>query len=265
MSSAAASAVFSFQSSANADYLYHFTESRLSQFQQEVVNLVSESFITFVEELQEASLPICDSTDFETLNNGQPIGHGTTMTVFKSYWKSRKKVVAVKKINLGVPIGTSMLEIHNQDYKILMRSLVLELKVMTHPTFRAHMNFVDVLGISWEPADPNNSISSYRPAMIVELADESSPTLESWLRQQDQRWNGERQALTLTLLTDIAEGVTMLHTTKIVHGDLKPENVLLFPTAKRLVAKISDFGFCSPSVESRSRIGGTYYWNAPVS
>jgi serine/threonine protein kinase len=56
----------------------------------------------------------------------------------------------------------------------------------------------------------------------------------------------------------------MLYAVKIDHGDLKLENSLLFPVPSRLVIKLSDFGFCIPFVESRDRIGGTLYWNSPV-
>ncbi|KAF2201712.1 ankyrin [Delitschia confertaspora ATCC 74209] len=134
---------------------------------------------------------------------------------------------------------------------------------MNHPSFCAHPNFVDLLGVSWERVESDVGLSGYRPSMVVELADERTPTLQSFLSQQDRNWTDELQTLTFGLLTDVAEGVTMLHTTKIVHGDLKPENVLLFPSSRRLVAKISDFGFSSPFVEHRDRIGGTLYWNAP--
>jgi serine/threonine protein kinase len=156
-----------------------------------------------------------------------------------------------------------MLDVHEEEYRASLRSLFLELRVMNHPWFRAHPNFVDLYGVCWDRISGDDSISGYRPSMIVELADQQTPTLTELVIHHEH--SPVDIELMLNLLADTAEGMTMLHATKIIHGDLKPENILLFPAPKRLVAKISDFGFCSPFVESRDRIGGTYYWNAPVS
>ena len=264
MPSRAESAVFSFEASDYTDELYCYAQSTLSEFAHRLGDPVVDSFLVFAQQLHSTGLPICESSDFEVLNDGEPIGSGATMTVFKSYWRSREKIVAVKKINLGVPIGTSMLEIHDQNYRNMLRSVLFELRVMHHPSFQAHSNFVDLLGVSWERVESDESLCGYRPSIIVELADEKTPTLQSFLYQQDESWTDEIRALAFNLLTDVAEGVTMLHATKIVHGDLKPENVLLFHAPGRLMAKISDFGFCNPFAESRDQIGGTLYWNAPV-
>lgn len=49
-----------------------------------------------------------------------------------------------------------------------------------------------------------------------------------------------------TLIADIADGVVALHNHDIVHADLKPANILIFPNHTSpcgLVAKVSDFGF----------------------
>lgn len=222
---------------------------------------VVDDFVTFAQQLREADLPVCDSDDFEDLNGGDPIGNGTTMTVFRCLWKSKKREVAVKRVNLGLPLGKSTLEAHNEEYRQLLESLFLELRVMNHPWFKAHPNIVDLLGVSWEFIGGDDVLSSHRPAMIVELADQTYPTLRALFSNSSEPVTDH---LRLNLLTDVAEGMTILHATKVVHGDLKPENVLLFLGPRRLVAKLSDFGFCSPFVEARQQVGGTYFWNAPV-
>jgi serine/threonine protein kinase len=100
--------------------------------------------------------------------------------------------------------------------------------------------------------------------MIIELADPQTPQLGDLVARSRYPLVIEAQQLMFDLLTDVAEGVTMLHGMKIVHGDLKPDNILLFPAQNRLVAKLSDFGFCSPFTDREFKIGGTVYWNAPV-
>jgi serine/threonine protein kinase len=53
----------------------------------------------------------------------------------------------------------------------------------------------------------------------------------------------ELQALLLGILVDVAEGLCYLHESGVVHGDLKPGNVLLKAASQgRLTAKLADFG-----------------------
>jgi serine/threonine protein kinase len=245
------------------DLLGDFVDTTLSGFAQEISNSAVDQLVSFASQLKGAGLTVCNLDDLEDANEGNPIGHGTTMSVFKCHWKSRNRLVAVKRVNLGIPLGRSMLEVHEKEHRASLRSLFLELRVLNHPWFKVHPNFVDLYGVCWERVDGDNSISGHRPSMIVELADENTPTLKELVNHHGQ--SPLDIELMLNLLTDTAEAMTMLHATKIVHGDLKPENILLFPTSKRLVAKISDFGFCNPFAESRDQIGGTHYWNAPVS
>ncbi|KNB14978.1 hypothetical protein FOXG_13716 [Fusarium oxysporum f. sp. lycopersici 4287] len=222
-----------------------------------------EDLTTFAQQLHTTGLPICEAADLEDLNDGAAIGSGTTMTVFKCLWKSKNKAVAVKRVNLGIALGQSQHEAHSQKYSGLLKSLLREMRVMNHPWCKAHPNFVELLGISWDAVTSDGGISSYRPAMIVELADPTTPQLRDLVKSSRYPLGLKEQGMMFDLLTDVAEGVTMLHAMKIVHGDLKPDNILLFRTKDRLVAKLSDFGFCSPFTDIEYKIGGTPYWNAP--
>jgi len=48
----------------------------------------------------------------------------------------------------------------------------------------------------------------------------------------------------------------------LVHGDLKPDNILIFEQGTNIVPKLSDFAFSRSWRESLPS-GGTEYWNAP--
>eukprot|EP01033_Poteriospumella_lacustris_P010958 gene10958-7796_t len=53
----------------------------------------------------------------------------------------------------------------------------------------------------------------------------------------------------LQLLYDVVSGMCHLHERKVLHGDLKPQNILLTRSPRgRLVAKIADFGIARPTV-----------------
>eukprot|EP00475_Leptophrys_vorax_P043891 TRINITY_DN8592_c0_g1_i1.p1 TRINITY_DN8592_c0_g1~~TRINITY_DN8592_c0_g1_i1.p1 ORF type:complete len:368 (-),score=99.23 TRINITY_DN8592_c0_g1_i1:34-1137(-) len=63
---------------------------------------------------------------------------------------------------------------------------------------------------------------------------------------------------------EICRGLAFLHRLGIVHGDMKPENIMMSSNG---VAKLSDFGFSydvnSSSVSMASQLGGTARYQAP--
>ena len=66
----------------------------------------------------------------------------------------------------------------------------------------------------------------------------------------------------------MACGVEHIHQNKLVHRDIKPQNVLIsIEQDQRAVLKISDFGFCKPTSErgsySQSGGKGTFEYMAP--
>ncbi len=63
---------------------------------------------------------------------------------------------------------------------------------------------------------------------------------------------------------DVAVGLRDLHTLKLAHRDLKPDNVLLFTKPERTVAKIADLGLAKHADASRmSTERGTRRYMAP--
>jgi serine/threonine protein kinase len=90
-------------------------------------------------------------------------------------------------------------------------------------------------------------IGLYAPMMIVELAWSTAPTLEDYfrIRQNRQTQNLGVETDCYSLIADIADGLSVLHHCEVLHSDLKPSNILLFPDGEKngLIAKIGDFGF----------------------
>ena len=67
---------------------------------------------------------------------------------------------------------------------------------------------------------------------------------------------------------EVADGLHALHAVKIVHGDIKGDNILLFTdpySENGLICKIADFGFSATeaTIEHGGATGGTPAFMAP--
>ncbi|KAG5361841.1 Serine/threonine-protein kinase ppk4 [Yarrowia sp. C11] len=109
-------------------------------------------------------------------------------------------------------------------------------------------------------------------------------TLEDVFEDSSDKFPGVKENMNhVTVLEQIAEGVKYLHSLKIVHRDIKPQNILVAPVKKRRAKKatpddkyavrmlISDFGLCKRLENDQSSFrattanggAGTSGWRAP--
>jgi serine/threonine protein kinase len=196
--------------------------------------------------------------------------HGATMVVHKGSWKGQR--VAVKYVRRS-HIG--------EAYRRAMVDLNHELALMTKPSLRGHRNITKLLAVCFDKASEDTDGSPdpiVHPGVIVELAHEQYPDLAQFFDiscypDRTKRLPFQTGA---NFVADIADGITALHDHDIVHADLKPSNILLFPdinSPSKLTAKISDFGFVGIIISTpygrqkglagdRPR-GGTAEWSAP--
>ena len=95
-----------------------------------------------------------------------------------------------------------------------------------------HANIVQMYGLWIDPHKGRNVTS-----IVMELCKET-------LLQHIQRMRGKSTSIDskLQILMDICKGMTFLHNGSIVHGDLRPPNILLVENEDKLIAKVSDFG-----------------------
>jgi serine/threonine protein kinase len=133
---------------------------------------------------------------------------------------------------------------------------MLELQVLSYDHMKRHKNIAELLAVSWHSRNGN-----IYPILVMELACEEHRTMEQLLTKHTSL------ATRLELIRDVLEGLSALHNVSVVHGDIKPENILIFrcSSATGITAKLSDFGFCKPTEQSQWEAGGTPYWNAPES
>ncbi|RKK64731.1 hypothetical protein BFJ69_g16573 [Fusarium oxysporum] len=134
---------------------------------------------------------------------------------------------------------------------------IMELSLSAHWPVLQYPNLVDFLALAWG-TNQFNSMQKL-PVIIVEFAGCGSL---SQLQQREYLGIETRRKLCL----DVCQGLHMLHSYGVVHGDVKAENVLVFPNEKHMYkAKLSDFGYSQVmNTEKRSlSLGGTRPWKAP--
>ncbi|KAA8900219.1 hypothetical protein FN846DRAFT_909357 [Sphaerosporella brunnea] len=210
------------------------------------------------------------------------LGAGATMTVFKGTCPSRwgEQEVALKKLNLELPRTRSTINPNATELHQLLAAASLEVRVLSNTLLRQHPNIVDLLAISWEELGAEegqpDSFTSIRPILVVELAYQEHPTLDEYFQYCVKNDVAISMDTKINIISDVADGLAAIHLCEIVHGDVKPQNILLFyKEGGRLVAKISDFSGCQPKKDdddSPTMAGtnthdfpviGTEYWGAP--
>ena len=222
-----------------------------------------------------------DTIPNEELVRLERLGLGATRAVYKGTCPSRwnDKQVAIKRLNLEIPQTKSDIPANSEELYQQLAEASLELRVLSNSMLRFHPNIVDLLAISWEEIEGEShgndgrSTSlrsvSIRPLLIVELAYQQYPTLDEYITFAKSNNEAISADVKVSILSDVADALSAVHACGVVHGDIKPQNVLLFRDQDgSLIAKLSDFGGCFASEEAKqlntlNGLAGTEYWNAP--
>jgi serine/threonine protein kinase len=139
-----------------------------------------------------------------------------------------------------------------------LSSTVQEIRILAHPKLKDHPNLPHILGVFFQE---EQSPPGTRPCVVFEKA---VSTLSSYIREHGASPGIPPEAL-VSIAADVTSGVLALHAYGLVHGDLKPDNILLFLRDDRLVATVADLGTCG-TVDSQKRhavIPGTPGYYAP--
>ncbi|KAJ0385115.1 hypothetical protein COL922a_006997 [Colletotrichum nupharicola] len=161
---------------------------------------------------------------YKYLAREEILGEGETYLVEKAVQGGN--VVAVKHLKIS----------STPDEKTLRRRLTavaVEAQIMRHSPLRAHPNLPTVIGYGW-----NIRGELIIPFLVVEYAPLGT------LREYIQKFQPPLPDIEI-LLGDVASALEALHVSGIVHGDIKLDNVLVFPSWDRpakALAKLTDFG-----------------------
>lgn len=186
------------------------------------------------------------------------IGHGSQFMVHKAEMMTRIgpgfQSVASKQPRFDAD-DNSRLDLSDPKAQQHLQSIKTEIKALTNPIIRHHPNIVQLLSWGFDPYSVH-----LPPILAVELA---LSDLEKLLKDEgDSLSFGARYSYCV----DNAEGLDIIHECCMVHGDLKPANILIFAGQNRLVAKLADFGLSfddSEATSSSLALNGTVGWRAP--
>ncbi|KAI0442783.1 hypothetical protein F4803DRAFT_349416 [Xylaria telfairii] len=167
---------------------------------------------------------------------------------------------ATTTISEGIIIKRPRKSILEQETYALV-SFITELRVRTHAPLRDHPNIAQLRGVGWDFED--EEATNPRPLLLEELAPQGA--LDNfWARWDFVRLKFKSK---LDLARNIAEGIRAMHDCGVVHGDVKPENILIFPRRdadNEFVAKLTDFGHSVFEYShSKSLPAFTPQWCAP--
>jgi serine/threonine protein kinase len=90
-----------------------------------------------------------------------------------------------------------------------------------------------------------------------------------FLRDEDPKKYRGPVPPTKDVLCQLAEGLEYIHSEKLIHRDLKPQNVLVWlnPQTDKVLMKWTDFGLSKPvnrrGTFSMTEVRGTFDWLAP--
>lgn len=139
-------------------------------------------------------------------------------------------------------------------------SMIKEYQIMNHEKLKMNKNITSLIGCCWRTIDISTKLVV--PNLLLEGADLGD--LEDFYRRNYSTITMRRR---LGLSIDVASGVDTLHSVGILHGDIKPRNILVFQDKERgFIAKIADFGSSLVLRDTkfpRRHNGGTPVFSAP--
>jgi serine/threonine protein kinase len=193
---------------------------------------------------------------FNLSANATKIGAGAQFTVYKDPIFEGE---VIKRVNVSLPSRAEQRFAASNDYRTQLKTLELEILSLCNPLLRTHPNITSLVAWGFDFPFANLAVPVlFMEAAIMPLGD----FLSAEPRSIDTRYQ---------FALDIANGLEALHHLKIIHGDIKPDNVLVFAGRSEKVpfrAKLSDFGVCvdleAPDGKfSLTDYCGTRAWLAP--
>ncbi|KAF5614656.1 serine threonine kinase [Fusarium tjaetaba] len=157
----------------------------------------------------------------------------------------------------------------NKTEEDIYRCLINEVLVLCHPRVRGHSNILDLQGVCWDVSPENQDAASpdlekqYRiwPVLVFEKS-QLGDLFDFAGRPNTQKLTiMERWMICL----DIGKAIAHMQSSNVIHGDIKPQNILIFKRDEGFTAKVADFGYSAwyASDDKHIVLPRSPLWHAP--
>lgn len=204
-----------------------------------------------------------------------PLGHGGQANIYGTSADFEKGALALQGEDVDSRIKCSALHWTRSVVKHLrtdqrrndVEHAHREISQLCHPALRCHPNIVKLIswGLSLDALESVSSDSLSTPLLILERA---YCDMTQFIKSEE--YDNVPYETLCHICLDVGQGLSAVHSAGMIHGDLKLENILIFPNEKspeiHWTAKLCDFG-SAISTDSNSpgvtRYLGSDTWRPP--
>ncbi|KAH7357598.1 hypothetical protein BKA66DRAFT_552783 [Pyrenochaeta sp. MPI-SDFR-AT-0127] len=144
----------------------------------------------------------------------------------------------------------------------IIRALISEVMVLGDPLIQRHPNIVALQGVCWDVTTDEHGEDRVWPVLVFEKSQYGDLYHFTTLPVGRELSFAER----LKLCVEVGIAISDMHINKMLHGDIKPENVLIFKDDYGdYTARVTDFGYSNrfTSEDDLVPIPKSWPWCAP--
>ncbi|KAH6846963.1 hypothetical protein B0I37DRAFT_134673 [Chaetomium sp. MPI-CAGE-AT-0009] len=210
-------------------------------------NLIA--FLALVQKLDVGIVPLVWD------RNSIPLGRGGTALVSQVTVR-KSSGFAFKRFNVGLP-GSPAEDRQRQEQHV-WHNLMSEIAVLGHPDMRDHPNITSLEAVCWEVDVTAKGKPSIWPVLVFKRAEHGSLNEFVAVTKPDA-------SLVLSILKTVVGTVGYMHGQDVIHGDLKPSNILVFEneTGDGTIIKLNDFGCPTSGADTDIVLPKSPGWHAP--
>ncbi|KAL7926017.1 hypothetical protein ACQKWADRAFT_171945 [Trichoderma austrokoningii] len=126
-----------------------------------------------------------------------------------------------------------------RDNTKLFTALISELVILSQSEVKDHRHIVDIQGIAFDVEIGDQDVPEIWPVLVMDKAQHGS--LMGYVNSGNSATIDF--AGRLRLCAQIGSAISTMHANNIVHGDVKPQNILMYDDAGEVIVKVTDFSY----------------------